>query len=134
MGDLDQAEENRQWEAFLKNSSQYAPETKKNTITYDRTQGFWDIGENNNDVHVRDMANFYKNLGMKTSNARDLYSKDLIEYMSGNNTDDSYWNDKLNTFYKNTGQYHWYASNPSISKHFVDTYNAFVQQELDSGS
>lgn len=134
MGYLDQAEENRQWEAFLKNSSQYAPETKKNTITYDRTQGFWDIGENNNDVHVRDMANFYKNLGMKTSNARDLYSKDLIEYMSGNNTDDSYWNDKLNTFYKNTGQYHWYASNPSISKHFVDTYNAFVQQELDSGS
>lgn len=134
MGDLDQAEENRQWEAFLKNVENYAPEAKTNTLTYDRTQGFWDFGDNNNDVDVKAFANHYKNLGIKTDAVRNLFAKDLIEYMRGDNTDENYWNDRMNKFYKNSDQYTWYVPNSSSAKHFVDNYNAFVQQELDSGS
>lgn len=154
MGDLDQAEENRQWESFLKNIGNYAPEAKTNTLTYDRTQGFWDFGDNNNDLDVKDIKKAYTNAGIKEGAWRTNFAKDLSEYLSGSNQNDAYWESKIDQYNTQLGLYDptllddyrglnrgffagkWSdkSNNKWFGKHFVDNYNALVQKELESGS
>lgn len=154
--------ENKEWEEFLKNTKTWMPDTQSRSLTYDRTQPFFDIGDNNHDLDVKSILKGYGKASLDYNGLRNQFTQDLVSYMSGDNKDTNQWASRISDYnnrlgissgsnddYRRSNRFvtgsYWTESflNPWYNasfddqywndKHFVDNYQALIQHEQTQG-
>lgn len=93
----------KDWAEFEKGIKSYSPQTISG-IGLQKDSNFFGLSDKENeDEDLKSIVNAYGKAGIAAGGLRENFTKDLIEYMSGNNTDESYWDDKITAYNKKAG-------------------------------
>lgn len=97
----------KDWAEFERGIKSYSPNTSSG-IGLKYSDKYWaqdiigDDSDNDKD-DVQSIVNAYGKAGIAAGGLRENFTKDFLEYMSGNNTDESYWDDKITAYNKKAG-------------------------------
>lgn len=113
----------KDWAEFERGLKSYSPQTVSGIGLQQSDSKYWGFedDEDNNKADVQSIVNAYGKAGIAAGGLRENFTKDFLEYMSGNNTDESYWDDKITAYNKKAGLF---KENDALDQALIHTIAA----------
>lgn len=113
----------KDWAEFERGLKSYSPQTVSGIGLQQSNNKYWGFedDEDNNKADVQSIVNAYGKAGIAAGGLRENFTKDFLEYMSGNNTDESYWDDKITAYNKKAGLF---KENDALDQALIHTIAA----------